>query len=224
MKTDAAHRSLHARSRHAALTLALTFTLALAACGGGGSDGATASGPGAALASGAGSATPADTGATIAVGRDTASAASAKTSTDTTCGNPQLRAQLIAGINALRASAQSCGSKGSFGAAGPLTWNAVLFDAAAGHSADMAARNYFSHTSPEGLTLQNRVVAVGYEWTAVAENIAAGQTSVTAVLSAWMASPGHCVNIMGATYREVALSCARSESGTRYWTLNLGRP
>lgn len=223
MKTDAAHRSIHARSRHAALTLALTFTLALAACGGGGgSDGATAAG--AALAGGSGSATPADTGATIAVGSDTASAASVSLSTDTTCGNTQLRAQLIAGINALRASAQSCGSKGSFGAAGPLTWNAVLFDAAAGHSTDMASRNYFSHTSPEGLTLQNRVDAVGYEWSTLAENIAAGQTSVAAVLSAWMASPGHCVNIMGTAYREVALSCARSESGTRYWTLNLGRP
>lgn len=224
MKTDAAHRSIHARSRHAALGLALTFSLALAACGGGGSDGASTADSGAPLASGAGNVAVAGTSANIAVGSNTASAASASLSTDTTCGNPQLRAQLIAGINALRASAQSCGSKGSFSAVGPLAWNAILFDAAAGHSTDMASRNYFSHTSPEGLTLRDRLVAVGYEGMARAENIAAGQASVAAVLSAWMASPGHCVNIMSAAYQEVALSCARSESGTRYWTLNLGRP
>jgi uncharacterized protein YkwD len=72
--------------------------------------------------------------------------------------------------------------------------------------------------------MENRVDAAGYKWSALAENIAAGQTSVSSVLTSWMTSPGHCANIMGPAYREVALSCARSESGVRYWTMNFGRP
>jgi uncharacterized protein YkwD len=218
------HRNVGQRRQafnRAGIALSLTLTVALAACGGGGSDGAAAGTPEATqTATSAGSVTGAGARAAVTAGN---AATSTQPSVDTTCGNPQLHAQLIAGINALRSSAQSCGSKGSFSAATPLTWNATLFDAAAGHSADMASRNYFNHVSPDGQTLQGRVNAAGYVWSALAENIAAGQTSVANVLSSWMASPGHCVNIMGAAYQEVALSCVRSESGTRYWTLNLGR-
>lgn len=207
--------------RRVGISMALTLALALAACGGGGSDGASDS---ATAAPASASAALADSGMSTVAAVASSTAASTHLSTDTTCGNTQLPAQLIAGINALRASAQSCGSKGNFSAAAPLTWNALLFDAAAGHSTDMASRGFFSHISPEGQTMQDRANAAGYDWSVLAENIAAGQSSVASVLSSWMASPGHCANIMGAAYREVALSCVRSEAGTRYWTLSLGRP
>lgn len=198
-----------------AAAVALALTLALAACGGGGSDTPAA----------AGSTLPA--GDTSSVGTTTGSGsggATVESSIDGTCGNSQMQAQLLSGINTLRAQAQTCGSEGSFGATTALTWNTTLFDAATMHSADMAANNYFSHVSPAGQTTQERLAAVGYDWSALAENIALGQTSVASVLAAWMASAGHCANMMGAAYRHVALSCVRNTAGSRYWTLNLARP
>ncbi len=44
--------------------------------------------------------------------------------------------------------------------------------AAQGHSADMAAKGYFSHTSRDGRTPWDRIGATGYRFTSAAENIA----------------------------------------------------
>jgi uncharacterized protein YkwD len=111
-------------------------------------------------------------------------------------------------------------------AVSPLSWNDRLFSAAARHSTDMAQNNYFSHTSLDGRTLGQRVRNEGYAWTGVGENIAAGQSSVNVVMSGWLSSPGHCANIMRATYTHVAVSCVRQSGSTygRYWTMVLARP
>jgi uncharacterized protein YkwD len=127
-------------------------------------------------------------------------------------------------INALRASGASCGARGVFAPAAALVWNTKLFAAAAGHSADMATHDYFSHVSPAGLTLIDRVVAVDYIYSLAGENIAAGQSSLDAVLGSWMASDGHCANLLHPQMREVALACDRATTAryASYWTLNLG--
>jgi uncharacterized protein YkwD len=88
----------------------------------------------------------------------------------------------------------------------------------------MAAHNYFAHPSPSGQTLVDRVAAVDYSYRLVAENIAAGQTSLDSVLASWMASDGHCANLMHPQMREAGLACS-AVNGARYssyWTLNLG--
>ena len=55
----------------------------------------------------------------------------------------------------------------------PLHVDDRLVAAAQGHSADMAARDYFSHASPEGLGPGDRTAAQGYpQWSG--ENIAMG--------------------------------------------------
>jgi uncharacterized protein YkwD len=127
-------------------------------------------------------------------------------------------------INALRALGASCGARGVFAPAPALVWNTKLYAAAAGHSADMAAHDYFSHVSPAGQTLIDRVTAVDYAYSQAAENIAAGQSSLDAVLAGWMASDGHCANLLHPQMREVALACDRATSAhySSYWTLNLG--
>ncbi len=128
-------------------------------------------------------------------------------------------------INQARANARTCGST-SYAAAAPVTWNSNLFDAAAGHSADMAAKNYFSHTSQDGRTFDQRISAAGYGWTNIAENIAVGQESVASVMADWMGSAGHCSNIMNSNLKEVGVACVRSGSASypTYWTMDLGRP
>lgn len=105
---------------------------------------------------------------------------------------------------------------------GPVSANAALQSAAQGHSDDMAARDYFSHTSPDGSTFADRIRAAGYRGGAIAENIAAGQTSAKDVMRAWMASPGHRANILNCTYRDIGVGYATGGSYGTYWTQTFG--
>src|SRR5688572_15133313 len=68
------------------------------------------------------------------------------TSALATCGLADFRNAAMARINQWRASGADCGSQGRYAATTALAWNDVLVQAAAGHSQDMAANNFFSHT------------------------------------------------------------------------------
>ncbi|WP_344470151.1 CAP domain-containing protein [Nonomuraea monospora] len=91
--------------------------------------------------------------------------------------------------------------------------------AAFGHSADMAAKNYFSHTSQDGRSFLDRIKAAGFTggsgW---AENIAKGQRTPAAVMQSWMNSSGHKANIMNCKYNLIGVGVAKDSSGTLYWT------
>jgi uncharacterized protein YkwD len=133
---------------------------------------------------------------------------------------------VLARVNALRAAGAQCGSAGSFGPAGALAWQGQLDQAATGHSQDMATQDYFSHTSLDGRTMTERVEAAGYAWRNLGENIAAGYASVDAVVDGWIASDGHCANLMNPAFTEFAVACvdgAATRYG-RYWTMDLARP
>jgi uncharacterized protein YkwD len=142
-----------------------------------------------------------------------------------TCSLSNFQTDLMALINQARSTSQTCGTT-VYPAAAPLAWNSKLFDASAGHSGDMANQNYFSHTSLDGRTFDQRITAAGYSWSRLGENIAAGQGNVATVMAGWMASPGHCSNIMGANFTEVGVACVVNNSSTyrTYWTMDLGRP
>jgi uncharacterized protein YkwD len=183
----------------------LCALLALAGCGGGGGDASAASTP-------PGATSPAPTGP--------GASASALGCT----GLPDT-AQILAAINAVRASARSCGGT-TYPAAAPLAWSNQLASAAQGHSDDMASHNYFSHTSLDGRAFDQRAAAAGYTGGFMAENIAAGQTSLQSTLNSWTSSPGHCANLMSPDYQDVGLACA-SKIGTAfgtYWTWMAGAP
>lgn len=132
--------------------------------------------------------------------------------------------QALEKLNAARAVARQCGDT-AFGAAPALRWNDKLAAAASAHSADMAARNYFSHTTPEGLSPSDRTQAAGYG-RIVGENIAAGQRTMDEAIAAWLKSPGHCSNIMNDRYQDYAIGCATSQSSQYgiYWTQSFGIP
>ena len=145
----------------------------------------------------------------------------------TDCGLPDFRASVLARVNEVRAAGANCGQAGSFGAAGAVTWNDLLTQAAAGHASDMARLNFFSHTSQDGRTLADRVNATGYVWMRLGENIAGGPTSVAAVVDAWLASPDHCANMMDPAYVEVGVACvpgSASNTFQTYWVMELGLP
>jgi uncharacterized protein YkwD len=144
-----------------------------------------------------------------------------------TCNLPNFNASLLARVNQARAAGADCGSEGTFGPSAAVTWNDRLTLAATGHSQDMQVNNYFSHTSLDGRTLSQRVDATGYAWTMLGENIAAGQTTVDSVMADWMASPGHCANIMRPEFVEMGVACVGGTSANTYrtyWTMDFGRP
>ncbi|MET9346419.1 CAP domain-containing protein [Streptomyces termitum] len=118
--------------------------------------------------------------------------------------------QVIALVNAERAKA-GCG---------PLTANATLTRAAQGHSDDMAARDFFDHTNPDGDGPGERVTAAGYPWTTYGENIAMGQTTPEQVMEGWMNSQGHRENILNCSFKEIGVGVQKD--GGPYWTQVFG--
>jgi uncharacterized protein YkwD len=140
------------------------------------------------------------------------------------CNLPNFQADVLREVNAARAQARTCGAVAK-PAVGAVAWSNALYAAASGHSQDMALRNYFDHVNLDGKTIGQRATSAGYNFAALGENIAAGQRTVSAVMAGWLASPGHCNNIMNGVYTEIAVACVTT---TRlryptYWTMELGK-
>ncbi|EGZ19771.1 hypothetical protein PHYSODRAFT_365230, partial [Phytophthora sojae] len=104
-----------------------------------------------------------------------------------------------------------------------LCTNKKLQAAAQRHSDDQAANDYMDHTGTDGSNIEQRIAGEGFDWSAVAENVAAGQPDVDAVMEAWMASPGHRENILG-DYTMLGTAYAYNPDTTyqHYWTQDFG--
>lgn len=131
--------------------------------------------------------------------------------------------ELFALVNEARTAARPCGAE-AFAAAPPLRWSDALARAAQAHGDDMAAKNYFDHDSPGGKTPGDRVADEGYAFAGLGENIAAGQATPAAAMATWLASAGHCVNLMNPAFRD--FGAGRGEGGTFgvYWTQVFATP
>jgi uncharacterized protein YkwD len=107
----------------------------------------------------------------------------------------------------------------------PLSWDNQLHEAARNHSEDMAANNYFSHTSLDGRAFVDRIEDAGYWWNAAGENIAAGYSTPQAVMNGWMNSAGHRQNILNSAYCDLGVGYAYDQSSAydHYWTQDFGR-
>ncbi len=133
---------------------------------------------------------------------------------------------ILAGVNAARASARSCGEQ-RFGPAPPVRWNPALGEAALAHSRDMAAKRYFKHKAGDGSQVAQRATRAGYQWSRVGENIAFGQGSPAEAVAGWLDSPGHCANIMNPDFTEMGAAygiAAERRSGLVYWTQVFAAP
>ncbi|MFC7517964.1 CAP domain-containing protein [Herbaspirillum sp. GCM10030257] len=128
-------------------------------------------------------------------------------------------------VNAVRSKPRVCGDK-RYPAARPLAWNDTLAKAALMHSSDMAKQNYFQHQDKEGVTAAERSRRAGYRWQRIGENIAAGQGSPQEAMKGWLASPGHCANIMDPDFSEMGAAFAISQTSDAgiYWTQVFGKP
>jgi uncharacterized protein YkwD len=106
---------------------------------------------------------------------------------------------------------------------GPLTADSRLATAARLHSEDMAARNFFDHTNPDGVTFDQRITKAGYRWSGAAENIAKGQTTPASVMDSWMHSPGHRANILNCGFKNIGIGLAY-QGRSPLWTQDFGSP
>lgn len=140
------------------------------------------------------------------------------------CTMSEVDRAMLAAVNAARASARSCGNN-HYAAAPALVWSCPLAVAASSHSQDMASHDFMGHTGSNGLNLRDRVRIVGYSWSAIGENVAAGQDSVEKAMQSWLDSPGHCANIMNPTFLDLGAASATSSGSTYkiYWTQVFGR-
>jgi uncharacterized protein YkwD len=98
----------------------------------------------------------------------------------------------------------------------PLVLDARLNAAAQAHAEDMLARTYYSHQSPDGSLPRQRTRAAGVTARLVAENIAAGQTSVENVMEAWLHSVDHRRNILDPRLTHLGVGLAVGSELHRY--------
>jgi uncharacterized protein YkwD len=86
----------------------------------------------------------------------------------------------------------------------------------------MVGHDEFTH----GPNFAARITAAGFAWSTAGENIATGFPTPASVVSGWMASDGHCRNILTPLYRSVGTGVSASgipgfgSSGT--WTEDFG--
>ena len=133
--------------------------------------------------------------------------------------------EMLIQVNNARSQARKCGTV-NYKATTALSWNCTLEDVAYEHSRDMGDHNFFSHMGSDGLSVRDRVTNASYDWSAVGENIADGQPTIDAVMTAWLDSPGHCANIMFSSYSEIGAAsyAIRGSDYPIYWTQVFAKP
>jgi uncharacterized protein YkwD len=114
-----------------------------------------------------------------------------------------------------------------------LRENKRLRKAALGHSRDMVKDSFFDHTTPEGVTMVDRILRARYvredDGWVLGENLAWGTGSYgtpRGAVNAWMESPGHKANILKRSFREMGVGVVlgvpvSDASGTTY-TVDFG--
>lgn len=107
-----------------------------------------------------------------------------------------------------------------------LTWDPPCAQVAFNHSWDMDARDFFSHTNPDGLDPFDRMAAAGVGYSTAGENIAAGYTTAAAAMTGWMNSPGHKANILNVNYTHMGVGVRQGSTGGygTYWTQLFRKP
>ena len=128
--------------------------------------------------------------------------------------------QMLTSLNAIRADN---GLK-------PLIMCKSLTQAAQNYAKTMATQDFLSHEGRDGSTMGQRIQNAGYKWrnsstsSGIAENIAAGQGSVKAVMKDWKNSAGHFENMTNSKLRHVGFGMSTNQKSRykKYWVQNFG--
>ena len=126
----------------------------------------------------------------------------------------KVRARVVDLVNVARSHSRRCGTA-RFAAAPPLSTSRKLNDAADRHAREMARKRFFDHRGDDGSQPKDRVIRAGYQPRLTGENIAFGPESAEEVVAGWLASPGHCANIMDARFQHIGTGLATGRGGGR---------
>ena len=95
-----------------------------------------------------------------------------------------------------------------------LALNSQLDAAAQAQANDMAARNYWSHNTPEGQPPWIWVSAQGYSYQKLGQNLATGFSDEQSTIDGWMASPPHRENLLDPAFTDVGFGSANNPNYT----------
>lgn len=122
--------------------------------------------------------------------------------------------RMVESVNTLRAAS----------AAGPLTLNPQLTQAAAVHSRDMSVQNRPWDFGSDGSSPLDRVRRAGYAGQFVGENVAETYETELQTLTAWMQDrPDTRAVILDPKAREMGFAWHQEANGKIWWTLVTGR-
>jgi uncharacterized protein YkwD len=88
--------------------------------------------------------------------------------------------------------------------AAPLTVSPAITKVGEAYATDLWTRRYFSHYSPEGQDVGDRLIAAGIPFTFAGENLALAPTVSTA-FTGLMNSPGHRANILEPRFKKIGI-------------------
>jgi hypothetical protein len=69
----------------------------------------------------------------------------------------------------------------------------------------MAARDYWSHNTPDGQTPWSFITAAGYNYQTAGENLAYGFSTASDTVTGWMNSTEHRANILNGKFKELGV-------------------
>lgn len=93
-----------------------------------------------------------------------------------------------------------------------LSLNSKLNSAAQAKADDMVARNYWSHTTPDGKEPWSFMIQVNYAYIVAGENLAYGFATSADTVTGWMNSQSHRDNLMNSAFLEVGFGIANSSN------------
>jgi uncharacterized protein YkwD len=104
----------------------------------------------------------------------------------------------------------------------PLKPHALLFQAARGHSENMAKQGKLSHNLDDKKA-SDRVAATGYKAVSAGEAIGGGnKLTPQGTIAGWMNSPSHKAIILDKQYEDIGIGIAKDAKGAVYYTLVAG--
>ncbi|MGL5831692.1 MAG: CAP domain-containing protein, partial [Waterburya sp.] len=107
--------------------------------------------------------------------------------------------------------------------ADPLQIDEQLDQAADLHSLEQASMDNMTYYGSNGSEIGDRVWDTGYQYSTIAENIAADYPDAEAVMASWMgSSEGHRENILNGDFEDLGVGYSIGDDGSAYWTQVFG--
>lgn len=131
---------------------------------------------------------------------------------------PESVSRVMSELNHLRAKGCKCGNE-YMAPVQPLSWNETLYEVSRDYARFLFTNKWFSHISPNGKTLADRLDARGYDWLRIGENLGRGYDDFYEVLKAWIKSPSHCKMLMDPEVTDIGMSKYHD-----YWVQSFSLP